>query len=71
MSIAINFMLTKIVKPVSKADLLIEAYEAKRAAKNKPCKVTYNNNGTFTIVPKNILVPYVVTAAELKARIAA
>jgi len=50
---------------------LIEAYEAKRAAKGKPCKVTYNNNGTYTIVPKNILVPYVVTTAELKARIAA
>jgi len=54
-----------------KADFLIEAYEAKRAAKGKPCKVTYNNNGTYTVAPKNILVPYVVTTAELKARIAA
>jgi hypothetical protein len=53
-----------------KPNLLILAYEAKRAAKNKPCKVIYNNNGTYTIFPKNVLVPYVVTAAELNAKLA-
>jgi hypothetical protein len=56
---------------MSKPEQLIAAYEAKRASKNKPCTVIYNGNGTYTIKPKNISVPYTVTTAELKAKLAA
>jgi len=55
---------------MTKPQQLIAAYEAKRAAKGKPCTVIHNGNGTYTIKPKNITVPYTVTTAELKAKIA-
>lgn len=56
---------------MTKPQQLIRAYEAKRAARGKPVQVTHNGNGTYTIKPAGVLVPYVVTTAELKARLAA
>lgn len=56
---------------MSQSQKLIAAYETKRAAIGKPVVVTYNGNGTYTIKSRANLVPYVISAAQLKARIAA
>lgn len=56
---------------MTKPQQLIAAYEAKRAARGKPVQIQYNGNGTYTIKPAGVLVPYTVTTAELKAKIAA
>lgn len=50
----------------SQSENLIVAYQAKRAARGKPVVVTYNGNGTYTIKSRANLVPYVVSAAQLK-----